>query len=196
MSVNSTFVIRTVSVVLPNHSGCEKPPPLRAIAGKAQHHKDRHSHTIDLQSNFILRLFQVNTSAKVKKNADSRHCGSKKVKSAASFHRMRSPNGRTSNYNPAEMAGQCTHARRNTGRTSAPSSAANGETACGVPNCTLRQVLEYSAQSTLAHGARRCRAQSRKCTERQVPATARSVRRRNHVECQTRDLPHFSTTAP
>ena len=109
---------------------------------------------------------------------------------------MRSPNGRTSNYNPAEMAGQCTHARRNTGRTSAPSSAANGETACGVPNCTLRQVLEYSAQSTLAHGARRCRAQSRKCTERQVPATARLIRRRNHVECQTRDLPHFSTTAP
>ncbi len=108
---------------------------------------------------------------------------------------MRSPDGRTSNYNPAEMAGKCTHARRNTERTSAPSSAANGETAYGVPNCTLRQVLEYSAQSTLAHGARRCRAQSRKYTERQVPATAGSVRRRNHAECQTRDLPHFSTTA-
>ncbi len=120
--------------------------------------------------------------------------GANKLDPPPLFIACEATDGRTSNYNPAEMAGKCTHARWNAGRTSAPSSA-NGETACGVPNCTLRQVLEYSAQSTLAHGARRCRAQSRKCTERQVPATAIFVRRRNHAECQTRDLPHFPTTA-
>ena len=34
---------------------------------------------------------------------------------------------------------------------------ADGRVSCGVTDCTLRQVLEYSPQSTLADSARRCR---------------------------------------
>ena len=55
--------------------------------------------------------------------------------------------------------------------------AENGKTPCGVPGCTLRRVLEYLPQSTLAHPARRG---GKKRTG--TTASAECRKRKNHEQ--------------